>query len=162
MWNRIASFRACTSHFSWFVCTSFLTTFCNKSLLKQVLRPRIAPSPPRRFAACVSSFFFFCGSLILWPLQVAIHFCIPQIPKAHVPHKREINQIQCKRPYDTATYYLHTAIWLGRGQSILTQVEPTSEPDAVCNRFSPLILTTFCPSEPEFFGWPLTQTGGQM
>ena len=49
----------------------------------------------------------------------------------HVPRKSEITQTQCSRPCGTATGYLHTAIWLGKSQSMLTQVERSSEPGLV-------------------------------
>ena len=139
----------------------FPTIFCNKSLLKQVLRPRIAPSPPRSFVAWRVEVFFL--RLRHFVATEGSHSLLhTSNPEAHVPHKREINQIQCKRPYDTAIATFTPPFGEERGQFILTQVEPTIEPDAVCNRVSPLSLTTFCPSEPGFLGWPLTQTGGQM
>ena len=81
--------------------------------------------------------FFFCGVLFVWPLQVAIYLCRCQLLNDHVLDDRKTNQIQCNRPYDTATCYLHTAIWLGRCQSVLTQIERTSERDIVCHRVSP-------------------------
>ena len=69
----------------------------------------------------------------MWPSPVVattgshLPFCKRQIPNDHVPNCRETYQIQCNRPCDIATCHLRTAIWLGRSQSILTQVERFSE-----------------------------------
>ena len=122
--NWSASFQACpqldTNRFlaSFLLCVC-LTTFCNKLLVTQVLRPRIArplcdgrpfaSSPFRRLAS--RGPFFLCGALLLWPLQVTMYLCKRQIPNDHVPHKKETCQSQCNRPSDGATCHLHTAIW---------------------------------------------------
>ena len=85
-----------------------------------------ASLPPRLFAAWrVEAFLFSAASPFWWPLQVAIYLCRRQ-PLYHAPHCWEINRIQWNRPYGTATCYFHTTIWLGRCQSMLTQVDSTS------------------------------------
>ena len=148
----------------------FLTTFCNKWLVKHALRLRIARPmcDGRPFASslfrrlAIRGLFFLGGALILWPLQVAIYLCIRLFPNDHVPHRWKTNQIRCKRPYDTLTCHLHTATWLGRSQSILTQLEHISKPEDVCCRVSPLSLTICWPMEPDFFEWPLIQPEGPM
>ena len=100
-------------------------------------------------ATFFSAAFPFCG-----------HYRYKRQPlHDHVPHCREINQIQCSRLYDTATCYLHTAILLGRCRSILSQVERSSEPDIVCYRISPFGPTTCCPAGPESLTWPEIQPG---
>ena len=74
-----------------------------------------APSTPRRSGAWRVEAFFSnkkCGALILWSLQVAIYLCKHRIPNDRVLHSRTTNQLQCNGPYNTATCYLHTAMWL--------------------------------------------------
>ena len=65
-------------------------------------------------------------------------------------HYRETIPSQCNSPYDVATCHFHTAIWLGKSQSILIQIERTCVPDAVCYRVHPLSPTTCWPAGPEF------------
>ena len=78
--------------------------------------------------------FFLCDVPFWWLLQVAFYLCRRQTLHDHVPRDREITQTQCSRPYGTASCYLHTAIWLGKCQSILTQVEHSGDPQLVCHR----------------------------
>ena len=147
------------------VCPSM---FCNKSVVKQMLSPRtpcsmcdgrfFASSPFCRLAGRGAS--FFCGILFVRPLQAAINLCRRQIPNDCQRHYRETNQTQCNSPYDTASCHFHTAIWLGRSQSILTQIERTSEPESMCYRASPLRSTSWL-ADPDFLGWPLIQVGVQ-
>ena len=75
-----------------------------------------------------------------------------------MPRYRKITQTQCSRPYGTATCYLHTAIWLGKCQSILTQIEHSCEPDLVCQRISPFISTTCWPAGPMSLEWLVDST----
>ena len=67
--------------------------------------------------------FCLCGAPVLSSLQVAIHLCKRQIPNVHERHCRETNQIQCNSPYNTASCYVLSAVWLGRRQTFLTQIE---------------------------------------
>ena len=71
----------------------------------------------------------------------------------HVPRCGEI-------PYGTETCHLHTAIWLGKCQSILTQEERSSEPGLVCHRISPFSPTTCWPAGPMSHEWPSIQPEG--
>ena len=74
--------------------------------------------------------------------------------------KKQSNSVQPSiRHCDLLPSHRH---WLGRIQSVLTQVERISEPDAVRYRVSPLSPVTCWPASPEFFGWPLIQRGRQM
>ena len=103
--------------------------WCSKHSGLRIARPMcdgrlFASSPFRRLASRGLS--FLCGISFLWPLQVAIYLCRRQPLYDHVPQCWEINRIQCNRPYGTATCYFHTTIWLGRCQSMLTQVDSTS------------------------------------
>ena len=76
-----------------------------------------------------------------------------------VPYSREIAQTQCSRPYDTLTCYLHTAIWLGKCQSILSQTQHSSELDRFSCRVSPFCTSTCLPVGPLLLGWPLAPPG---
>ena len=135
----------------------FLMMCCNKLLVKQALRLRVArpmcdgrpfaSSPLRRLTS--RGLFFLCGVHLLWQ---SLH--------DHVPRFMEITQTQCSRPYGTTTCYLHTAIWLGKCQCILTQVQRSSEPDMVCHRVSPFSPTNCLPAGPMSLEWPLAQPGG--
>ena len=73
---------------------------------------------------------FFClWCSFWWHLQVAFYLCRRQFLHNQLPRCGEIIQTQCSRPYDTASCFLHTAIWLSKCQSILTQVQQSCEPD---------------------------------
>ena len=71
-----------------------------------------------------------------------------------------MTQTQCSRPYGTSICHLHTAIWLGKCQSILTQIRHSSEPDMVCHRVFPFSPTTCWPAGHFSLEWPLAQPGG--
>ena len=74
-------------------------------------------------------------------LTFHVHVRRRQLLQEQVPCYCESTQTQSSRPYSTATCYLHTAIWLGTCQSILTKVERSSEQVLVCHRISPFIPT---------------------
>ena len=103
--------------------------------------------------------FFLCGVLLWWLLQVAFYLCRRQSTRDHVPRCGDITETQRSRPYGTTTCYLHTAILLGKSQSMLTQVEHSSEPDLVCHRISPFSSTTCCPAGPMSLERLSTQPG---
>ena len=61
-----------------------------------------------------------------------------------VPCCREIAQTQYSRPYDTLSCHLHTAIWLVKCQSMLTQTQQSS--DLPILPFDVFAHGAFCPS----------------
>ena len=78
-----------------------------------------APSPPRFFAAWRVEASFFPMWRPPFVASSGCHLLFEDISLYdRVLHYREINQIQCNRPYDTATCYFHTAILLVRCQSL--------------------------------------------
>ena len=104
----------------------------------------MAPLRLRAFSPlCGSRPFFFSSAA---SLLVAVETCLSQ--HVQVPRYGEITQTQCSRPCGTLTCYLHTAIWLGRSQSLLTQIQQSSERDMVCHRVSPFTPTTCWPAGP--------------
>ena len=105
-----------------------------------------ASSPFCRLAS--RGLFLLCGVPFWWLLHVASCLCRRQLPHEHLPRCWEITQTQCSRPYGTATCYLRTAIWLGKCQTILTQVKRSSEPSLICHRISPFGPTTSWPVGP--------------
>ena len=103
-----------------------------------------ALSPPRLFA----------GFPIWWHMQIAFYLCRRLSLQDQVPYYREIDQTQCSRPYDTLICYFHTAIRLGKCQSILTQTQQSSDHNMFCHRVSPLSV------EPLSLGLPMAPPGG--
>ena len=119
-----------------------------------------ALSPPRLLAAWrVEAFFFLCGILIWWPLLLLVSLCRRLPPHDQVTCKREIAQTHCSHPYDTLTCYFHTAIWIGKCQSILTQAQHSSELGVVCYRAFLFCPSTCLPVGPVSLGWPLAPPG---
>ena len=93
----------------------------------------------------VEAFFFLCGVPFWWHMQIAIYLCRRLSQHDQVLCHREIAQTQCSR--------FHTAIWLGKCQSILTQTQHSSE-------LAPFGSTTCSHVGPVSLGWPLAPLGG--
>ena len=83
-------------------------------------------------------------------------------PSLHdeVPCYWKVAQTQCSRPYDTLTCYFHTAVWLGKCQSILTQTQHSSELGMGCYRASPFCTSTCCVPRVAVGSWSFTVERG--
>ena len=118
-----------------------------------------APSPPRLFAAwrVEASFFsaaFLCGDIFKLPFFM----CSRLSPHNQVSHCEGIVETQCSRPYDTLSCYFHTALWLGKCQSVLMQAQHSSESDIACYRIFHVGSLTCSEVGPVSLEWPLAST----
>ena len=111
-----------------------------------------APSPSASTRQAASRGLLFLCSIPLWlQLQVAFPLCRRLSLHDQVPRFKESIQTQCSRPCGTSTCYLHTAIWLGRCQPILTRIQHSDEANMFCHRVFPFSSTTCLHVGPK---WP--------
>ena len=122
----------------------FLMMHCNKSSLKPAIWPRIArpmcdgrpfASSPFRHLGCRDS--SFRGFPFRWASQFAFSLARCLTLQDAAPCYREDSLYECGRPHDTLSCLFFTALWLGQGQSILTQVQQTNDIDMTCYKTLP-------------------------
>ena len=136
---------------------AFLMMHCNKSSLKPAIWPRIeqpcvmaAPSPARNFAAWAGRGPSFRGFLFRWAIQFALPLARCLTLQDAAPCCREDSLCKCGRPHDTLSCLFFTALWLGQGQSMSTQVQQTNDIDMTCYKTLPT----------KSVEWPLAPPGG--
>ena len=126
------------------LCLVCLSTFYNKLVVQQVLRPRI-----HLFAAGRVEAFFS---------HVAPSYCA--LFWYHLTVKSRIITSVTGRPVKfSATLHTSTAIGLGRSLTTVIQIEHTSGPEALCHRICPLRFTTCWSVDSGILAWPLIQPG---
>ena len=86
--------------------------------------------------------------------------CRSLFPCNQVSYCEGIVETQCSRPYDTLSCHFHTAQWLGKCQSILTQTQHSSESDMACYRIFHVNFLTCSEVGPMSLEWPLAPQGG--
>ena len=102
---------------------AFLMMYCNKSLVKPAMWHKIAQP------MCHGRPFASLYAVSLCNLRF-LPRCLTSQDSA--PRKREDYQHECGRPHDTLSCFFFTALWLGQGQAILTQIQQTDDVDMTC------------------------------
>ena len=146
---------------------ALLMMHCNKSSLKPALWPRIArpmcdgrpfaSSPFRRLAGRGPSFL---GCPFWWAMQFALSLARCLTSQDSAPRYWEDSLYECGRPHDTLSCLFSTSLWLGQGQSILTQSQQTNDIDMTCYKTLPTKSLTCLQVGPMSLEWPVAPPGG--
>ena len=119
-----------------------------------------ALSPPRLFATWGGRDSSFRGFPFRWASQFAFSLARCLTLQDAAPCYREDSLYECGRPHDTLSCLFFTALWLGQGQSILTQVQQTNDIDMTCYKTLPTKSVTCLQVGPMSLEWPVAPLGG--